>query len=143
MARNPFDVNIKPINILGPEKSEKRVLGIRDKQILYHRANCKCEACGKKIDFTEMQTGHKKAASKGGHATLENSVCLCYKCNKLQGTDSWEKFMKKMGKDETRTVTSRKPRENKPKTDKPKKKKSGNYIINPLTGEKMEPLIRF
>jgi hypothetical protein len=24
-------------------------------------------------------------------------VCLCYKCNKLQGTDSWATFLKKYG----------------------------------------------
>ena len=45
-----------------------------------------------------MQVGHKTAYSKGGGTTLRNSACLCYKCNKLQGTDSWSKFMKKMGK---------------------------------------------
>lgn len=43
----------------------KRTLGIRDRQILWKRANHKCEACGKQIDFTEMQVGHKTAASKG------------------------------------------------------------------------------
>lgn len=80
------------------EESTKRTLGIRDKQILYERAKHQCEACGKTIDFTEMQVGHKIAASKGGHATLRNTVCLCYRCNKLQGTDSWSTFLKKMGK---------------------------------------------
>jgi hypothetical protein len=25
-------------------------------------------------------------------------VCLCYKCNKLQGTDSWKTFLRKLGK---------------------------------------------
>jgi 5-methylcytosine-specific restriction endonuclease McrA len=81
------------------EKSKKRVLGIRDKQIIYQKANHKCEACGKEIDFTEMQVGHKTAWSKGGSTTLRNSVCLCYRCNKLQGTDSWQIFMKKLGKE--------------------------------------------
>lgn len=80
------------------EKPTKRTLGIRDKQILLERAGYKCEACGKEIRFSEMQVGHKTAASKGGNATLENCVCLCYKCNKLQGTDSWETFLKKLGK---------------------------------------------
>jgi uncharacterized protein YneF (UPF0154 family) len=76
----------------------RRTLGIRDKQILWERARHKCQACGKELDFTEMQVGHKIAASKGGSASLRNSVCLCYKCNKLQGTDSWSVFLKKMGK---------------------------------------------
>lgn len=76
----------------------KRTLRIREKQILWEKAGHKCQACGKELDFTEMQVGHKIAASKGGSATLRNSVCLCYRCNKLQGTDSWSAFLKKMGK---------------------------------------------
>ncbi len=81
-----------------PKKPKKRTLGIRDKQILLERAGYKCEACGKEIRFSEMQVGHKTAASKGGDATLRNCVSLCYKCNKLQGTDSWKTFLKKLGK---------------------------------------------
>ena len=79
-------------------KKRKRSLGIRDRQILWERAKHKCEACGKKIDYTEMLVGHKTAYSKGGSTTLRNSACLCYKCNKLQGTDSWSVFLKKLGK---------------------------------------------
>jgi len=81
----------------------KRTLGIRDKQILYRNANKKCQnpTCNKKIDFDEMQVGHKTAWSKGGRTTLKNCFCLCYRCNKLQGTDSWATFLKKQGiKDE-------------------------------------------
>jgi hypothetical protein len=80
-------------------RDPKRTLGIRDKQILWERAKHKCEnpAHGKTISFIEMQPGHKKAWSKGGKTTLANSVCLCYKCNKLQGNDSWEVFLKKQG----------------------------------------------
>jgi len=81
-----------------PKKPKKRTLGLRDKQILLERAGYKCEACGKEIRFSQMQVGHKIAASKGGEATLENCVSLCYKCNKLQGTDSWKTFLKKLGK---------------------------------------------
>ena len=44
-----------------------------------------------------MQVGHKKAYSKGGGTTLKNSVTLCWRCNKLQGTDNWEVFLKKQG----------------------------------------------
>src|SRR6266704_5371446 len=81
------------------DKPVKRTLGIRDKQILYERSQHKCEnpACGKEIEFSEMQVGHKKAYSKGGGTTLKNSVALCYRCNKLQGTDNWEVFLKKQG----------------------------------------------
>ena len=44
-----------------------------------------------------MQVGHKTAWSRGGTTTLKNSVCLCWRCNNLQGTDSWVVFLKKQG----------------------------------------------
>jgi len=77
----------------------RRSLGIRDKQILYRNANGRCDnpKCGKKIEFDEMQVGHRTAWSRGGSTTLRNSVCLCYRCNKLQGTDGWAIFLKKQG----------------------------------------------
>jgi hypothetical protein len=79
------------------DNDSRRTLGIRDKQILYRNAKGKCQnpACGRKIEFDEMQVGHKTAWSKGGRTTLKNLVCLCYRCNKLQGTDSWTVFLKK------------------------------------------------
>ena len=80
------------------EEPRKRTLGTRDRQILWERAGGKCEACGQPVTYIEMQVGHKTAYSKGGGTTLRNSACLCYKCNKLQGTDSWSKFFKKLGK---------------------------------------------
>ncbi len=82
----------------------RRTLGIREKKILYERADHKCEHCEKPIDFLEMQVGHKTAASKGGNATLSNTVCLCYKCNNLMGTDNWNTFRNKMGKQATNSV---------------------------------------
>ena len=82
----------------GDDYDSKRTLGIRDKQILYRRVKGRCEnpACGRKIDFDEMEASHKtRAWSKGGRTTLTNSVCLCHRCNKLQGTDSWATFLRK------------------------------------------------
>lgn len=89
----------------GDDYDSKRTLGIRDKQILYRNAKGRCEnpACGKKIDFDEMQVGHKTAWSKGGRTTLKNSICLCYRCNKLQGTDSWATFLKKQNVVDSKT----------------------------------------
>jgi hypothetical protein len=45
----------------GNDRDTKRTLGIRDKQILYRNAKGRCQnpACDKKIDFDEMQVGHK------------------------------------------------------------------------------------
>jgi hypothetical protein len=126
MPKNPFGINLN-YNPLLPSKKGKRTLGTRDKQILYNRAKGRCEACRKKIGYDEMQTGHKNAASKGGSATLRNSVCLCARCNKLQGTDNWSTFMKKMGKTKITSVTSVKRK----KSTKKKRKKTREY--NPFS----------
>ena len=50
-----------------------------------------------------MQAGHKTAHARGGKTTMKNAVCLCYKCNKLQGTDSWIVFLKKQGIEDPKT----------------------------------------
>jgi len=80
-------------------RSSKRSVGIRDKKLLYRNAKSRCEnpTCKKKIEFDEMQVGHKTAWSKGGSTTFKNSVCLCWRCNNLQGTDNWIVFLKKAG----------------------------------------------
>ena len=80
------------------DEPRKRTLGTRERQILWKKADGKCQAYGKSITYLDMQVGHKTAYSRGGSTTLRNSVCLCYTCNKLQGTDSFSKFLKKLGK---------------------------------------------
>lgn len=133
MSNSSFGIKpmkIKPINIYGSQRKGKRTLGIRDRQILYHRAKGRCEGCGKKIDFSEMQVGHNRAYSKGGATTLANSACLCYRCNKLQGTGSLETLKKKLaGTYGKRTKTRAK------KTAK-RKKSGGQTWISPITGRK-------
>src|SRR3989442_5018638 len=86
---------------------QRRTLGIRNKQIVWERADRKCESCMKEITFTELQVGHKMAYSKGGSTTMKNAVCLCYACNKLQGTDSWTTFQKKLGKQITSPIATK------------------------------------
>ena len=57
----------------------------------------------------------KTAYSKNGNTTLRNSVCLCSKCNRLQGTDSWERFQKKQATaKEQGSIKVSKPRTRKP-----------------------------
>jgi hypothetical protein len=92
------------MDIWGDDRVSKR-LNTRDKQIIYLNAKKRCENCGKKIDFTDMEIGHKSEAySLGGRTTLANSLCLCRDCNKRQGTDSWATFQKKQGKEDSKST---------------------------------------
>ena len=128
------DFGFKPIKfspLYSNSKKAKRTLGTRDREILWIRAKKRCENCGKKIDLGDMQAGHKQAASKGGKATISNSVCLCYGCNKRQGTDSWTVFRKKQGKSKTTSVTSSK-RKKTPKKKSTKRKPSNPFGLQPI-----------
>lgn len=114
--------------LYGVKRSQKpsRTLGIRDRQILYRKAKMRCEnpTCRKKIEFDEMQAGHKFAASKGGTITVKTAKCLCYRCNKLQGTDSWDTFLRKQGINVKKTSVS--------STKKRKPRESDSPFANPL-----------
>lgn len=79
-------------------RDTRRTLSQRDKEILYRNANFRCQNCGNHIEFDEMEIGHKTAWARGGRTTFKNSVCLCHRCNRLQGTDSWATFQKKQNK---------------------------------------------
>lgn len=82
------------------ERDRKRSLGAREKHMLYIKAKRRCEGCGKKLEFeSDMQVGHRTAWSKGGRTTWKNCAALCYRCNRLQSTESLDKFRKKMGYD--------------------------------------------
>lgn len=92
------------MDIWGDNRVSKR-LSTKDKQVIYLNAKKRCENCGKKIDFIDMEVGHKNEDfSLGGRTTLANSLCLCRDCNKRQGTDSWATFQKKQGKLDSKTL---------------------------------------
>ena len=144
MARKLSGLLTMPSGNIWETDNRKRTLGIRDKKILYRNAKGRCQnpACKKKIDFDEMQVGHKnKAFSKGGSTNLRNSVCLCYRCNNQQGTDSWATFLRKQN------IAVPKKRSTTKMTRKIKRKKSGTgySVIDPWTGkrQRIKPLFKF
>ena len=98
------------------KKSGSKTLGERDKGILHKLAKKKCENCGIKLDYKQMQAGHKLARAKGHKASLKNSVCLCWSCNRDQGTDSWKTFRKKQNKPPTSATDHLKSTKRKLKT---------------------------
>lgn len=123
-AQIKAETNLNGFNHYGQASNGKRSLGERDKKILYDLVKKKCENCGKEIEYKEMQSGHKKAASKKGKATLSNSVGLCWSCNNQQGKDSWETFRKKQNKSIGPTATSHlKKKRSEQQSKKPKKGK--------------------
>jgi len=110
------------------KKAGKTTLSKRDREFLWLNAKKRCEnpSCRIKLDFLDMEAGHKNLAdSKGGKRTLGNSVCLCHNCNRRQYNDSWKKYMKKQGVSKIDTATSSKK---KTKNKKKSKRKSSFNI---------------
>lgn len=60
-----------------------------------NRMTGKCYACRKRINFTDFEVGHNKAASKGGSWNLQNLRPICRTCNRSMGTMAIETFKKK------------------------------------------------
>ena len=73
-------------------RDKKRQLTLKERQQLYTQAGGKCQSCHKNLDFDLMAAGHRTAHAAGGSTTLNNSVALCFDCNKLQGTQNYEEF---------------------------------------------------
>ena len=50
---------------------------------LYERAGGKCEHCGRKLDYHDMQLPHVVPASMNGTNNPNNLMCLCPECHHL------------------------------------------------------------
>lgn len=88
------------------KRDNRRSLKTSEKQMLFNKANYKCQnpycpTKRRKLTYSELTVGHGVAWSKGGPTTPENSVALCYACQRMQGTKTWREFLaiqKRMGK---------------------------------------------
>jgi 5-methylcytosine-specific restriction endonuclease McrA len=82
------------VSSLFRESIPRRSLNSREKEWLWEHAKRRCEACGRKLDFKEMQIGHKTAYARGGATKLTNSVCLCPNDNRRQRIMPFKKFLR-------------------------------------------------
>jgi len=80
------------------DRDGRRSLTMSEKKANWSVRPHKCEACGKRLDFTEVQFGHKQAWSKRGRTTRGNTVILCCRCNNMQSTHSFAWLLKALGK---------------------------------------------
>lgn len=53
----------------------------RDTLAAHKKQHHKCAICGEEFEFEEMQAGHIKPWSKGGHTTPDNRQMLYRGCN--------------------------------------------------------------
>ncbi|MEM7816063.1 MAG: hypothetical protein QXN71_03020 [Candidatus Aenigmatarchaeota archaeon] len=133
MPRNPFAIDIKPVDIWGTSKKSKKRKNISftEKAILWEKNKSHiCHICRQKIhSLTEAEVDHIRAHSKGGQ-----TVSWAHRaCNRLKGKKSLSEIHRRLG-----IKTKSKKRKS------TRKKSKGNYWVNPITGrkEKVQPLFR-
>lgn len=69
-----------------PSKKKNRKSYSQDtRQLIYERANGRCELCGRKILFVDMTLDHVKPLSMGGEDNVNNLSCTCEPCNFFKG----------------------------------------------------------
>lgn len=69
-----------------PSKKKHRKSYSQDtRQLIYERANGRCELCGRRILLEDMTLDHVKPLSMGGADNVENLSCTCEPCNLFKG----------------------------------------------------------
>ena len=73
-------------NFCKPNKKMKRKKYSKDaRQLIYERADGRCELCGKKILLKDMTLDHINPLSMGGEDNVSNLSCTCKLCNHFKG----------------------------------------------------------
>lgn len=69
-----------------PYKKKNRKSYSQDtRQLIYERADGRCELCGRKILLKDMTLDHINPLSMGGEDNVSNLSCTCSLCNHFKG----------------------------------------------------------
>ncbi len=66
------------------------------RMMVYLKAGCRCELCGKKLLFEDMTLDHIVPLSMGGADKITNVACTCKPCNQFKSNILPENFMDKI-----------------------------------------------
>ena len=122
--RNPFAIDIKPIDIWSASKPKtKRQLTYAQKIWCWEHNSHKCYICGKRVSkLSDAEFDHVRAYSKRGATNLSNVKIVHRQCNRLKGTRSLSETKKLLGiKSKTKRKITRKKR--------PKRKSTNPFEI--------------
>lgn len=68
--------------IVYPKGRTRIIYTKRERELVYHNADCRCQLCGRKIKYSEMTLDHIIPLAMGGEDRLENIQASCEECNK-------------------------------------------------------------
>jgi 5-methylcytosine-specific restriction endonuclease McrA len=113
MSRSLFDIEIKPVNVWGVnKKNRKRQITHAQKIFAWENKTHTCNICGKRVTkFSEAEFDHTRAHSKSGATNLSNIKIVHRACNRLKGKKSLSETKKILGiksKPKRRKITKKK-----------------------------------
>jgi len=88
-----YDIKRNEICFSMPEKTHRKSFSLKQREMIYEKANGKCELCGKSILFDNMTLDHIKPLAMGGTNDISNVQCSCSVCNSLKGSILPEDFL--------------------------------------------------
>ena len=99
MARNLFGLEVKPANLWGTPKPErKRQLTNAQKIFCWENNSHTCHICNRRVaKQSDAEFDHKRAYSKGGTTNLGNVKIVHRQCNRLKGSKSLSETKKLLG----------------------------------------------
>lgn len=68
------------------------------RKLIYNRAGCRCELCGRNLLFEDVTIDHVIPLSKGGIDNVENLACVCYEDNQFKNNILPEDFLERITK---------------------------------------------
>ena len=99
MPRNPFALDVKPVNLWGPspEKKKRKTLTSGQRIYIWERPKIygrTCSICHSKITkLSDLELDHTRAHSKGG-----KKLALAHRdCNRVKSSGSLRQIQKKLG----------------------------------------------
>lgn len=93
-----FDTDTRKVcYINGTKKKKSRKIYSQDtRQLLYERAEERCELCGRKILLKDMTIDHVVPLSMGGVDNVNNLACTCQPCNLFKGNILPDNFLERI-----------------------------------------------
>lgn len=84
--------------IVYPKGRTRVIYTPRERKMIYHKAEGRCQLCGCKITYDEMSLDHIVPLAMGGEDSLENLQATCEPCNSHKNALLPEAYFDKVNK---------------------------------------------
>ena len=88
-----YDMKRNEVCFLMEKRMHRKSFSLKQREMIYKKANGKCELCGKSIVFSDMTIDHITPLAMGGTNDISNVQCSCSVCNSIKGSILPEDFL--------------------------------------------------